>query len=141
QLVQADYTEWPKIFKSATDTSYGYYDSDTYYRLLVSGLEAMQAQNSHPDMIVINGDLLSHEFGSDFYTRTGIVQTDSMQSFVRKTISFVLMMIDSHFPGVPVLPVLGNNDDYCGDYNLQPNGPFLSFFANKCKPMLNSMRE
>lgn len=141
QLVKADYTDWPEIFKGATDTSYGYYDSDTYYRLLVSGLEAMQAQNNNPDMIVINGDFLSHHFGSNYYSRTGITQRDSMESFVRNTISFVFMMIDEYFPGVPVLPVLGNNDDYCGDYNIEPNGPFLSFFVGKCKPMLRNMRE
>ena len=26
----------------------------------------------------------------------------------------------------PILPALGNNDEDCGDYELQPNGPFLA---------------
>ena len=31
-----------------------------------------------------------------------------------------------HFPATPILPALGNNDEECGDYELQPGGPFLA---------------
>jgi len=30
------------------------------------------------------------------------------------------------FPATPILPALGNNDALCGDYQLQPAGPFLA---------------
>jgi hypothetical protein len=48
-------------------------------------------------------------------------------------------MIVRRFPSTPVYPALGNNDSYCGDYQIEPNGQFLhttartwrSFFKTK----------
>ena len=39
---------------------------------------------------------------------------------------FVALQLASTFPDTPILPALGNNDDVCGDYRLQPDGPFLA---------------
>ena len=139
-LVQTDYTGWQSLFESSGDTSFGNYGADTYYRLFKSGLQAMQSRNGHPDMIIINGDFLCHDFGTTFSLQTGIQSQDSINSFIRKTTSFVCMMLRQYFPNAPVLPVLGNNDDYCGDYRIQRAGPFLSFFATQFQPMLHLMQ-
>ncbi len=135
-LCASDYTKWKGIFESSADSSYGKYSSDTYYRLFKSTMKAMRLRNSKPDMIIINGDFLCHDFQSNYAMYTGIQNPDSMQSFLRKTINFVCMMLRENFPGTPVLPVLGNNDDYCGDYNIQPSGAFLKFFSANVQPML-----
>ncbi len=138
-LVRTDYKGWEALFESPGDSSYGLYGSDTYYRLFKSALKAMAAQNKRPDMIIINGDFLSHNFGSSFKQSTGIESQDSMQSFTRKTISFVFLMFKKYFPATPILPVLGNNDDFCGDYHIQPSGPFLSFFAEQSESLLHNV--
>ncbi len=143
QLSGTDYTGWQALFESAGDNSYGVTGEDSYYQLFKSGLRAMQQQNSHPDMIVINGDFLCHNFNSTYnnyfvaYANQG---QDSLRSFIRKTTSFVLSLIEQYFPGTPVLPVLGNNDDYCGDYNIQAAGSFLHFFAEQSEPMLRNFK-
>lgn len=136
-LCQSDYTKWQSIFESSANTSYGHYHQDAYYLLLKSTLSEMNARNKHPDMIIINGDFLCHEFESYYYSASKGTNKDSMELFIRKTISFVFLMIKEHFPDTPVLPVLGNNDDYCGDYHVQPSGPFLKFFAPKSQALLS----
>lgn len=135
-LTRSDYTKWKGIFESSKDSSYGQYSQDTYYRLLKSTLLAMSARNKKPDMIIINGDFLCHEFQSKYAMYTGIQSRDSMETFMRKTVSFVCLMLNRHFPGTTILPVLGNNDDYCGDYNIQPSGAFLKFFASATQATL-----
>lgn len=135
-LNHSDYTKWKSIFESSADSSYGKYSEDTYYRLFKSTLRAMSTRNKKPDMIIINGDFLCHEFQSKYAMYTGIQSRDSMEGFMRKTVNFVCQMLSQNFPGTAVLPVLGNNDDYCGDYNIQPSGTFLKFFASAAQTML-----
>jgi hypothetical protein len=51
------------------------------------------------------------------------------QAFTAKTVEFLALEFQKHFPGVPILPAVGNEDAYCGDYKVQPAGPFLEMFA------------
>jgi len=39
---------------------------------------------------------------------------------------FLAAELADTFPATPILPTLGNNDDICGDYALEPGGPFLA---------------
>jgi hypothetical protein len=39
---------------------------------------------------------------------------------------FLGQQLEQTFPATPILPALGNNDEDCGDYQLQPGGPFLA---------------
>ena len=140
KLTRTDYRHWEQLFESATDTSFGLYGSDTYYRLLKSSLNAMTKQNPKPDMIVITGDFISHDFETDFQKYVGSDNQDSLRSFIRKTTAFAFLMLKKHFPNTIILPVLGNNDDYCGDYHIQPSGPYLKFFAEQTLPLLGRVR-
>jgi len=136
QLMATDDKGWQSLFESVSNPSYGNYGSDTYYPLFKSTLEAMKAQNKKPDMIIINGDFLCHSFQNSFQNYTGIYSSDSVRKFIRKTTRFVLSMISHYFPNTLVLPVLGNNDSYCGDYQVAPQGEFLKFFGETIKPLL-----
>jgi hypothetical protein len=71
---------------------------------------------------------------------TGITNTDSLNSFITKTIQFIAMQIQKSFPGVPIYPVLGNNDDFCGDYMIQQNDPFLPVFAKAWAASIDSVK-
>lgn len=139
QLVSTDISGWRSLFESSGNNSYGAYHSDTYFELFKSGLEAMRAANNKPDMIIINGDFLCHSFLNQF-NASGLPTNDSIDPFIRKTAAFVFSMINEYFPNTPVLPVLGNNDSYCGDYAVQCPGPFLNFFASECIPALHDMK-
>lgn len=140
QLAATDYTQWPALLDSPA-MGYGAYGQDTYYELFKSGLQAMKRQNATPDFIVINGDFLCHNFESNFAQYSGIQNSDSLDAFVNKTVSFIFMMLEDYFPGVPVLPVLGNNDNDCNDYQVQPSGKFLAAFAKQSLPMLHGMQQ
>ena len=36
-----------------------------------------------------------------------------------------------------MLPTLGNDDSYCGDYMIEPVGPFLKMFAAAWEPLIS----
>jgi sphingomyelin phosphodiesterase acid-like 3 len=127
-LIKTSYTGWRGIFESSAVQQPNGYGSDANYPLFKSALAAMQLQNTHPAFIVISGDFLCHDFQANF-SQYAPGSSDSLQSFTSKTIWFMADMLNKYFPSTVVLPVLGNNDSYCGDYMLEPNGPFLSMFA------------
>lgn len=138
QLIAAEYTDWEGIFEKSTVTSYGAYSQDTYYPLLKSSFEQMQNIDKNPDFIVITGDFISHNFEEVYSSITQINNTDSFKKFIIKTESFIAQQLEKIYPNTPILPVLGNNDGFCGDYNIEANGAFLSFFARLWLPRLQN---
>ncbi|CAN5407661.1 hypothetical protein BH09BAC6_BH09BAC6_12240 [soil metagenome] len=134
KLITSDYKLWPGIFGSSTITQFSPYKSDSNFPLFKSALAAMQQQNPGPGFIVITGDFLCHDFTGQ-YGQYGSAYPDSMKSFTAKTIKFMAMLFDQYFPKTVVLPVLGNNDSYCGDYMIEPAGPFLNMFAKAWVPL------
>ncbi|MGE3800793.1 MAG: metallophosphoesterase [Candidatus Kapaibacterium sp.] len=136
-LVASDPSEWKRIFEGSAITTLSTYHADANYPLLRSSLEKMKAVSAKPDFIVIAGDLLAHDFQSKCLSNPGQDEA-SVQLFIAKTLTFLKLMIEETYPGVPVFSALGNNDAYCGDYMVQPNSPFLQMVANLWKPMLHS---
>ena len=47
-------------------------------------------------------------------------------------------MIARRFPNTSVYPALGNNDSYCGDYQIEPSGQFLRATAKTWKGFLKN---
>ena len=132
-LVRTDYSSWERIFQSSKMAPNAY-SSDADYALLRSAFTAMRQQSAAPAFIIISGDFLCHEFQSKFAANAP-QYPDSLQSFTAKTIGFIAWLLNSYFPRTMVLPVLGNNDSDCGDYNVQPDGPFLAMFARAWVPL------
>jgi sphingomyelin phosphodiesterase acid-like 3 len=134
QLTQADYTQWEAIFKKSANSAPSPYGQDSNYALFNSALQAMQNQNPSPDMIIITGDFFCHDFVSKF-NAPGVKYPGTVQSFATKTTNFMAMMFNKYFPNTVILPVLGNNDSYCGDYKISPAGGFLPMFAKAWVPL------
>src|SRR5262249_40120753 len=59
-------------------------------------------------------------------------------TFVTKTIAYVASALRETFPGVRLYPTLGNNDSACGDYEVEPDGPFLASFHDIWNPLVDS---
>src|SRR5476651_2075329 len=133
-LIKADYKQWPAIFNSSAIRQPNTYNSDSNFPLFVSALAAMKQQNPSPAFIEITGDFLCHSFQSN-YAKYAPQYPDSVQSFTSKTIKCMAMMFDKYFPKTIVLPVLGNNDSFCGDYMIDPGGEFLTMFAKAWAPL------
>lgn len=138
KLVKADVREWRRLFESSKVTAVSTYRSDTNYPLLRSALAALRKTVPRPDFILISGDFLGHDFLEDFEKESKDPSPEAYRSFVHKTFAFVTSRLQATFPGVPIVPALGNNDSDCGDYALQTGGPFLAGLAELWRPLLGS---
>src|SRR5205085_2034790 len=72
--------------------------------------------------VLISGDFLAHRFREEFDAAAKDHSDAAYRIFVRKTMQFLGQQLEQTFPGTTILPALGNNDEECGDYQLQPAG-------------------
>ena len=126
RLAAGEPADWLPILNASADKSLGGYGADTNWRLLQSALEYMKAAAPHPAFVLITGDFLAHHFREQFNTAAREHSDAAFRGFVAKTMRFLALEIEATFPDTPILPALGNNDEICGDFEMQPNGPFLA---------------
>jgi sphingomyelin phosphodiesterase acid-like 3 len=127
RLSSGEPEEWPAIFESSSDRSLGRYGADSNWRLLHSALRQMKRTLPNPAFVVLPGDFLAHNFRRLFDVAAATDHSDAAyRLFVRRTRQFLALELAKTFPDTPILPALGNDDSVCGDYQLQPGGPFLS---------------
>ncbi len=130
-LEKTDAAAWDTVFAKSKIDGYGYYGwkgafYDTGYKLFKSALAEMKSANSNPDFITINGDFLAHSFESNFQTFAHTMDTAALHNFVIKTLDYIVNSIAESFPNTTLFPTLGNNDSFCGDYEVQTPGSFLT---------------
>jgi sphingomyelin phosphodiesterase acid-like 3 len=131
-LVEQPASEWARILESSLSGSVSQYGSDSNYPLLKSAFAAAAKTCPHPDFILYVGDSLAHNWRSQYdklAARSSRADPAAYRSFTAKTVEFVALEFRRHSPGISVLPAIGNEDAYCGDYEVQPAGPFLEMFA------------
>jgi sphingomyelin phosphodiesterase acid-like 3 len=136
KLVQAEAEDWPAIFAGSPVTAPSAYGADVNYPLLVSTLAGLRTFGADPDFVLISGDFLGHDFQTLFQQDSPDKTPKAYQLFVRKTLAFLTDRLQATFPGKPVFPALGNNDDFCGDYAIEPHGPFLAMLREMWEPLL-----
>ena len=107
--------------------AFAHYGEDTNYALLATSLAAIAKAGSSADFVVVTGDLLVH----DFEKRLTAARVDppSQPAIVEAAVSTTGLVADSlamAVPGKPVILALGNNDSDCGDYQIDPGGPYLA---------------
>lgn len=126
QLEAAPVEQWEAILSTQGDGTLTYQGNvDTNYYLLKATLEAAAKAGVY-DYVLFTGDYLEHDFIADAYRSGGIANPSR---FAADTVAFVNLMIEQHFPGVPIIAALGNNDSGIGDYALQQDGAFLDAVA------------
>lgn len=124
RLTLAEPQQWAAIL--ADDNSrMSTYGNDTNWKLLSSALAAAREQPK-PDIVLILGDFLVHQFRARFNAAATDHGDFAFRSFAVKTMRFLARQLEAAFPETPILPTLGNNDSDCGDYALRPGGDFLS---------------
>ncbi len=126
RLAAGPAAEWPAILDASADKSLGRYGADTNWRLLNSALQQMGAALPHPTFVLITGDFLAHHFRDQFNSAARDHSDPAFRGFVDKTMRFLALEFEAVFRNTPILPALGNNDEVCGDFKLQPGGPFLT---------------
>jgi hypothetical protein len=123
-LAAAEPAEWAVILAGGS-TKFPVYGRDTSWPLLASVLQASTKTQPNTAFTLVTGDLLVHHFREQFNAAATVHDDEAFRNFVRKTVEFVGLQLKQRSPGTPVFITLGNNDDECGDYAVQPDGPFL----------------
>lgn len=127
-----DHQEWGEIFGEMTaNQRLAPAGSDANeYQVQAVLQQARRKLTTPPDLILITGDFLSHNFSSAYFNAPGLpgaLATVEMHNrFVDETIAYLALSVATAFPQVPVIATLGNNDAYCGDYDIRGNSQFLA---------------
>ena len=117
--------QWEAILNESS-TPFSGYGQDTNWPLFSSTLAGIKAVQPHAAFSIVTGDLLAHHFREQFDHSAQVHDDAAYRAFVSKTIEFIALQLKQVSAGTPVLVTLGNNDEECGDYMLQPHGQFLS---------------
>lgn len=137
QLAAAPAAAWPAIFAAPPSPDQAQQfaalaqtchtrGQDTAYPLLAASLAALRTRAAGAAFITVSGDLIAHAFDCKYNALFPQSTPAAYQSFVEKTIQFVIAEMNSVAPPTPVYVALGNNDSGCGDYQLDAHSPFLA---------------
>jgi hypothetical protein len=124
KLAAAEPPQWAAILASGS-AKFPAFGRDTSWPLLSSALEASKKTQPNAAFTIVTGDLLAHHFREQFNAAATVHDDAAFRGFVHKSIEFTGLQLKRLSPSAPVIIALGNNDDVCGDYFIQPNGPFL----------------
>ncbi len=130
QLVATAYTGWRTLLEPYTNNAYfeqsEWGERNVNYKLFDSALNNAAAALPEPDFILYLGDFPVHNTRDHFIAYTGDASDAGWRSFAYKLLGFTGLEIARRYPGVPVFSVLGNNDTYLEDYQLDPEGTYLA---------------
>ena len=128
-----------KILEKSQPAGFNLMGTDSNFALLTSSLDEAARRMPDPDFILYPGDFLAHFWQSKYdrlARQSHLANPQSYRAFTSKTIRFLANEFHRRYPRTPILATLGNDDSYCGDYMLTPDGPFLKMFADTWEPLL-----
>jgi hypothetical protein len=139
-LVPLNVEQWRARFLRDPDERMAGFGADTNFPLLESALDAISAAASHADFTILTGDLLAHEFEAKAAKALGVTERSSLvQAFAAQTTNFVARALGRAMAGRPVIVALGNNDAACGDYRIDPGGPYLAATRDTVRALLGNL--
>jgi hypothetical protein len=131
--------DWLEKFKEKAGTDFPPEDSDSNFALLESSIDDAAQRAPRPDFVLYGGDFLAHHWKKKYdevAPKSHLEDPAAYHAFTTKTLEFVTGMLRRSFPKAPLFATLGNNDSFCGDYQLEPNGKFLGHFARIWSPLI-----
>jgi sphingomyelin phosphodiesterase acid-like 3 len=134
-LAAASSNRWEGILNRSKLPAYSPYGQDANWWLLHSALDAMRAAEPHPAVVMITGDFLAHGFPQTYAKLTHDPDREHYRAFVRKTVEFIGGELRQRFKQSQILITPGNNDNECGDYDIEAGGPFLSDTAELARKL------
>ena len=138
KLSAAPAQKWRSIFDEYDNTTNTTYGSDSGYVLLKSSLAEVSivVQQEKPRFALLLGDLLAHNYHTQYILYSHDKSTAGYQSFVAKTFQFVTAEVRQAIPHIDIYPALGNNDAY-EDYEVNANGKLLHENARTMAVLIN----
>ncbi|HEY9161773.1 MAG TPA: metallophosphoesterase [Desulfomonilia bacterium] len=125
-LVAADAAQWKGIFESSSISEPSAWGEDSNYPLFAQALSSIKENSSSSSIAIFPGDILVHDFETQFYKLYGSEDEAAMRLFLLKTATFFAIEVRAHLGSIPVMFALGNNDSYEGDYKIEPDSRFLN---------------
>ena len=134
-LAAAPVRRWEGILNRSQSAAYSPYGQDTNWWLLRSAFDAMRKTDPNPALVMITGDLLAHGFPQAYAKAMHDTKSEHYRAFVSKTVAFVTSELRQRYNKSQILLTPGNNDDECGDYDIEGGGPFLSDSARPARSL------
>jgi hypothetical protein len=108
------------------------YGEDTTRELLTSAVRAMRADVPDARVVILGGDMLAHEFPE----RAHEAHRNAVSSAL-ETVRTIANELNGAFPSAQFLVAQGNNDDPCGDYRSEVDGPFQERLGRIWQPLVD----
>ncbi|MFP5257564.1 MAG: phosphoesterase, partial [Acidobacteriota bacterium] len=130
-LAATDVSDWKGILSSSSRSAYAGYGSDSNYALFESSLDDMADRAGDVAVVIYPGDILSHDFPTDYAALTGDAGQAGLNAFALKTVQFFVQEVDSRFPEATVLVADGNcdTDSMLGSIGARPGDTYLTSTA------------
>lgn len=132
---------WAGVLEGSRPAGVNPRGTDSNYALLKGALDEAHARLPDPDFVLYPGDLMAHRWQAKYDRLAPKSHRDdpaAYRAFTTEAIRFLAAEFRKRYPDAAILPTLGNDDSYCGDYAVEPDGPFLAMFAATWGPLLGA---
>lgn len=133
-LAAAPLEDWPAHLARQPLAAYG---RDAPCSLVEHALADARRNVPEPDFILYPGDFLAHRWQQKYDQLAPKLRAQdraAYEDFTARAMRFVVDHVRQAFPSTPFLPVLGNDDSYCGDYMIDPDSAFLALCSELWEP-------
>lgn len=139
ELKDAPVAKWPEILQDDDNAKPAFLE-DTNTVLMNTALEKANevVNDENAKFVVILGDFLGHHYRKLYKQYSKDTTRAGYEQFAKKTMQFMANRINSTFKQVTVLPLLGNNDSFRGDYVVDANGGFYQSMNTIWQPLLKN---
>ncbi|HSR52774.1 MAG TPA: hypothetical protein VLV83_18275 [Acidobacteriota bacterium] len=125
--------------EAATYSSEGDTNYQVFHNAIESARTTFMQRGSQPDFTLYTGDFLGHDFDHNYneycsHVKTGVAGQDACglaltKQFIDQTLDYITWKIKQAV-NVTGYATLGNNDAYCGDYEIMTDQGFLKKTAS-----------
>jgi hypothetical protein len=128
-------------FASPKDPATSRIGEDTNQALLTSGLATFARAMANADFAIVPGDLLAHGFNAKAAAALAVdPSSTAVDDMAAKTTLFVAGALGETLGGKPAFVALGNEDSKCGDYKIEPGGPYLAATRDAVRRLVGAER-
>lgn len=122
-VVWRSHTEWDSVFTSDANQggAWSVRNQDANHKLFQEVVVRAAATEPDPDFVLVTGDFLGHDFPKDYdaLAPATLVTSPAYRAFVDETMQYIATTLRGAFTSAPIVATLGNNDAFCGDYDVR----------------------
>jgi 3',5'-cyclic AMP phosphodiesterase CpdA len=127
-LIENNIDQWPGLLSSEAINNY---KEETNNAFLTRGFDNLApiVASKHVNIVLISGDLLTHDFDTNYNKFAPSQYQNNFTDFCAKTLLYVVQELQKRLPAdTKIYVTLGNNDSDIGNYKVQSKA-FLNALA------------